>query len=86
MLSTTELVKENAQLKQRISLLEEMLRTQRHKDYGGSSEKDTHQSQLFNEAEEEDAKITVPAHTCKKRKRASIIRTLASRRYHQRSQ
>jgi len=41
MLSTTELAKENAQLKQRISLLEEILRVQRHKDYGASSEKDT---------------------------------------------
>jgi transposase len=79
MLSTTELVKENTQLKQRIKLLEEMLRVQRYKDYGASSEKDSGQGQLFNEAEEdalvtesETPDITVPAHTRKKKKRVSI--------------
>ena len=79
MLSTTELVKENTQLKQRITLLEEMLRVQRHKDYGASSEKTSEQGQLFNEAEDDVlvaesdvADIVVPAHTRKKKKRASI--------------
>ena len=77
--SPTELIKENTQLKQRIKLLEEMLRVQRHKDYGASSEKDSGQSQLFNEAEEtdvsaksEEADVIVPAHTRKKKKRVSI--------------
>lgn len=77
---TSELVQENTQLKQRIKLLEEMLRLQRHKQYGASSEKDTGgQGQLFNEIEEESqnleaesAEITVPAHTRKKKKRLSI--------------
>jgi transposase len=86
MLSTTELVKENTQLKkdidqkdQRITLLEEMLRVQRHKDYGASSEKDSGQGQLFNEAEDDSLTaeseafdIVVPAHTRKKKKRVSI--------------
>jgi len=79
MLSTTELIKENAELKQRITLLEEMLRVQRHKDYGASSEKSSEQGQLFNEAEDDFlvaesdvADIVVPAHTRKKKKRASI--------------
>ena len=87
MLSATELSKEVANLKreadqkdQRIKLLEEMLRLQRHKQYGASSEKDTGgQGQLFNEAEDESldvdhdtADITVPAHTRKKKKRVSI--------------
>jgi len=86
MLSTTELVKENTQLKkdidqkdQRITLLEEMLRVQRHKDYGASSEKDSGQGQLFNEAEgdsltaeSEAVDIVVPAHTRKNKKRVSI--------------
>jgi len=86
MLSTTELIKENTKLKkdidkkdQRITLLEEMLRVQRHKDYGASSEKDNGQGHLFNEAEEdtvvtesESPDITVPAHTRKKKKRVSI--------------
>ena len=79
MLSTTELIKENAELKQRITLLEEMLRVQRHKDYGASSEKASEQGQLFNEAEDDFlvaesdvADIVVPAHTRKKKKRASI--------------
>jgi transposase len=86
MLSTTELVKENTQFKkdidqkdQRITLPEEMLRVQRHKDYGASSEKDSGQGQLFNEAEDnsltaesEVVDIVVPAHTRKKKKRVSI--------------
>ena len=86
MLSTTELVKENTKLKkdidqknQRITLLEERLRLQRHKDYGASSEKDSGQGQLFNEAEDdalvaesEAVDIVVPAHTRKKKKRTSI--------------
>jgi len=83
MLSTTELVKENTQLKQRITLLEERLRMQRHKDYGASSEKDSGQGQLFNEAENdslidasEAVDIAVPAHTRKKKKRASIPKDL----------
>lgn len=87
MLSATELTIEVANLKreadqkdQRIKLLEEMLRLQRHKQYGASSEKDTGgQGQLFNEAEDEEltstedsTEITVPAHTRKKKKRVSI--------------
>ena len=80
MSSTTELAQENTQLKQRIKLLEEMLRLQRHKQYGASSEKDTAgQGQLFNEAEDENltveedsAEITIPAHTRKKKRRVSI--------------
>lgn len=79
MLSTAKLAKENTQLKQRIKLLEEMLRMQRHKDYGASSEKDSGQGQLFNEAEDdsltaesEAVNIVVPAHTRKKKKRVSI--------------
>jgi transposase len=79
MQSPTELVKENAKLKQKIKLLEEMLRVQRHKDYGASSEKGSGQGQLFNEAEEdalvienEAPAIVVPAHTRKKKKRVSI--------------
>lgn len=77
--TTTDLAKENTQLKQRIKLLEEMLRVQRYKDYGASSEKDSGQGQLFNEAEETsfidgstEESITVPAHTRKKKKRVSI--------------
>ena len=83
MLSTPELVKENTHLKQRIKLLEEMLRVQRYKDYGASSEKDSGQSQLFNEVEEDSlvdesdaANINVPAHTRKKKKRVSIPKEL----------
>lgn len=80
MSSTAELSLENTQLKQRIKLLEEMLRLQRHKQYGASSEKDSAgQGQLFNEAEDENliveedsAEINVPAHTRKKKKRLSI--------------
>ena len=52
---------------------------QRHKNYGASSEKDSGQGQLFNEAEDEAlvaereaVDIVVPAHTPKKKKRASI--------------
>jgi hypothetical protein len=44
MLSTTEFVK-----KILIKLLQEILRVQRYKDYCASSEKDSGQSQLFNE-------------------------------------
>ena len=84
MLSATELAKENTQLKQRIQLLEEMLRVQRHKDYGASSEKDSRQGQLFNEAEDdflvaenEASDITVPAYTRKNKKRVSIPEDLA---------
>ncbi len=92
MLSPSELATENQLLKQevdqkdqRIKLLEEMLRLQRHKQYGASSEKDTGgQGQLFNEAEDEglaagsddSAEITVPAHTRKKKKRVSIAAEL----------
>jgi transposase len=79
MLSTAELAKENTQLKQRITLLEEMLRVQRYKDYGASSEKDSGQGQLFDEAENdsltaesEAVDIVVPAHTRKNKKRVSI--------------
>jgi transposase len=79
MLSTTELAKENTQLKQRITLLEEMLRVQRYKDYGASSEKGSGQGQLFDEAENdsltaesEAVDIVVPAYTRKKKKRVSI--------------
>ena len=75
-----DLLKENTFLKQRITLLEEMLRLQRQKQFGASSEKDTGgQGQLFNEAEADsvesddaDTPISVPAHTRKKSKRASI--------------
>lgn len=56
-----------------------MLRLQRHQQYGASSEKDSSgQGQLFNEAEDscdsadEDAAVSVPAHTRKKKKRVSI--------------
>jgi len=56
---------------------------QRHKDYGASSEKDSGQGQLFNEAENdslidasEAVDIAVPAHTRKKKKRASIPKDL----------
>jgi len=84
--TTNTLVTENNKLKreldqkdQRIKLLEEMLRVQRHKDYGASSEKDSGQGQLFNEAvdssltaESEAVDIVVPAHTRKKKKRVSI--------------
>ncbi len=65
---------------QRIKLLEEMLRLQRQKQFGASSEKDGGgQGQLFNEAEDDVAAdesseetVTVPAHTRKKKKRVSI--------------
>jgi transposase len=83
---STELVKENTQLKkvveqkdQRIKQLEELLRLQRQKQFGASSEKDANQGQLFNEpedlcddSEKDEPEITVPAHTRKKKKRASI--------------
>jgi transposase len=86
MTTTHSLVTENNKLKieldqkdQRIKLLEEMLRVQRHKDYGASSEKDSGQGQLFNEveddalvAESDAADIVVPAYTRKKKKRVSI--------------
>jgi hypothetical protein len=56
---STELVKENTQLKkvveqkdQRIKQLEELLRLQRQKQFGASSEKDANQGQLFNEPED----------------------------------
>jgi transposase len=78
--ASAELIKENTFLKQRITLLEEMLRLQRQKQFGASSEKDTGgQGQLFNEAEADSVEsddnavpIVVPAHTRKKQKRASI--------------
>lgn len=69
------------QKNQRIQLLEEMIKTLRHKQFGASSEKITAaQINLFNEAEAEpDEKpeadseaITVPAHIRKKQKRVSI--------------
>jgi len=77
--SPAELTVENTQLKQRIKLLEEYIRLQNQQKYGSSSEKDSSgQGQLFNEAEDscdstdEDAAISVPAHTRKKKKRVSI--------------
>jgi len=79
MSSPAELTAENTQLKQRIKLLEEYIRLQNQQKYGASSEKDSSgQGQLFNEAEDsgdstdEDAAISVPAHTRKKKKRVSI--------------
>lgn len=69
------------QKNQRIQLLEEMVKTLRHKQFGASSEKDSSdQIKLFNEAETdideplvaESESIAVPAHTRKKQKRVSI--------------
>ncbi len=64
---------------QRIKLLEEYIRLHNAKQFGASSEKDDGgQGQLFNEAEQESAEVdeseevSVPAHTRKKKKRASI--------------
>lgn len=65
---------------QRIQLLEEMIKTLRHKQFGASSEKDSAaQINLFNEAEAEPDEhaatnddIIVPTHRRKKQKRASI--------------
>ncbi|MCK5881988.1 MAG: IS66 family transposase, partial [Sinobacterium sp.] len=63
----------------RIRHLEEMLQALRHKQFGSSSEKfSPGQKSLFNEAEEatdsipDDSGISVPAHTRKKKRRASI--------------
>jgi len=78
--STHDLISENAQLKQRIKLLEEMLRLKNQQQFSSSSEKVSDaQGQLFNEAEEDasnesddDTEIEVPAHTRKKHKRVSI--------------
>lgn len=80
--------KKNHQLEkhhQRIQQLEEMLRSLTHRQYGTSSEKNSLQQSLFNEAEAElepqDAgtpetseadTITVPSHQRKKTKRVSI--------------
>lgn len=79
----TSLERRLDQKDQRIKLLEEYIRLHNAKQYGASSEKgDGGQGQLFNEAEAEqetgeidteiDASISVPAHTRKKNKRASI--------------
>ena len=65
---------------QRIQLLEEMVKTLRHKQFGASSEKGSvDQINLFNEAETESDeqpdvsdKIVVPTHHRKKQKRVSI--------------
>ena len=66
---------------QRIKLLEEYIRLHNAKIFGASSEKDdSGQGQLFNEAELEidsaeinkSEDVSVPAHTRKKKKRASI--------------
>ena len=64
---------------QRIKVLEEYIRLHNAKQFGASSEKDDgSQGQLFNEAEQEiveadkPEEISVPAHTRKKKKRASI--------------
>lgn len=85
--NATKLSTENQFLKQcieekdqRIQLLEEMVKTLRHKQFGASSEKDSaDQINLFNEAETEPDElaaanddIIVPAHHRKKQKRASI--------------
>lgn len=86
MLSTTKfndeinLLKQTVEQKdQRIKQLEELLRLQRQKQFGASSEKDANQGQLFNEpedlcddAEQDEPEITVPAHTRKKKRRVSI--------------
>ncbi len=79
---TTEnkLLKQKVEEKnQRIRQLEGMLHTLRHKQFGSSSEIiSPEQAQLFNEAEsesiaaEDNETVTVPAHTRKKVKRASI--------------
>ena len=65
---------------QRIQLLEEMVKTLRHKQFGASSEKGSvDQINLFNEAEADpdespsaDDDIVVPTHTRKKQRRVSI--------------
>ncbi|MCZ0867270.1 IS66 family transposase [Dasania sp. GY-19] len=67
------------QKNQRIQLLEDMIKTLRHKQFGASSEKiSADQINLFNEAEAEPDEtvgseaVVIPAHTRKKQKRASI--------------
>lgn len=79
--SSAELIAENTKLKQHIKLLEEYIRVKNQQQFGASSEKDSSgQGQLFNEAEEScddvdealEPKISVPAHTRKKKKRVSI--------------
>ncbi|MBQ0753256.1 MAG: IS66 family transposase [Gammaproteobacteria bacterium] len=81
LLAENKLLKQEVSQKdQRIKLLEEMLRLQRHKQFGASSEKESAgQGQLFDEAESDSdiedpiaEEITVPAHTRKKKKRVSI--------------
>ena len=65
---------------QRIQLLEEMVKTLRHKQFGASSEKTSvDQINLFNETEAESDEqlvanddVVVPTHTRKKQKRVSI--------------
>jgi transposase len=65
---------------QRIQLLEDMIKTLRHKQFGASSEKTSaDQINLFNEAEAEpdeqseaDTDVVGPSHTRKKQRRASI--------------
>lgn len=86
--SVKELTQENAVLReenlsqqQRIRLLEEMLITSRQQQFGTSSEKDSPQQALFNEAEEtvldlekasSESTIDVPAHARQRKKRVSI--------------
>ena len=68
------------QKNQRIQLLEEMVKTLRHKQFGASSEKGSaDQIILFNEAEAEpdehsgtDTEVVIPSHTRKKQRRVSI--------------
>ena len=62
----------------RISQLEELLRSFSQRQFGTSSEQSTHQGQLFDEAEQDaddvfiDNTVTVPTHTRQKQRRVSI--------------
>jgi len=78
-LENSELRQENQSQKQRIQLLEDMLRTSRQRQFGASSEKHPDQASLFDEAETEETDsqneteaVAIAAHTRKKTKRVSI--------------
>jgi len=89
-MSTARLTQEIIQLKttlkhkeQRITQLEELIRSANQKTFGASSEQLLHQGQLFDEAENHDEdidkdtvviddNITVPSHTRQKKRRVSI--------------
>ena len=63
---------------QRISQLEELIRTFNRRQFGASSEQSPDQGQLFDEAEQDlesevdTDTVTVPAHTRQKSRRVSI--------------